>query len=162
MIKTTTLNQVIDIFRQFSIDHPMLNDFGYGQTSDIGVTKQMEFPYMFVTHQLDSTIKIENKTQTPELKLIIMFMDKLSDQPQTNDENGFNSNNGQEILSDTLQILQDFIKTINTQYNQSGIQLVEDVRCYPGIDATTDVVHGFIGELTLRLTYANGNCIIPS
>lgn len=160
-VQTVTLNQIIDKFKEFSTNHPMIRDFGYGPTSDIGVTKTMDFPYMWVSHQGNSNIKISNKTQTPELLFYVLFMDQVSDQPQTNDENGENSTNGQEILSDTFQLLQDLIVTINTTWQPLGVSITTDVACYPGMDETQDRVNGWVGELILRLSYANGICIIP-
>jgi hypothetical protein len=160
-VQTVTLNQVLDLFKSFAESHPMIRDYGYGQTSDIGVTTQMDFPYLWVSHQSDSTIRIVNKTQTPEIRFYILMMDQVTDQPQSNDENGENSTNGQEVLSDTFQYLQDLVVTINTTWNAYGLQVAEDVRCFPAQDETTDRVNGWVGELTLRMSYSNGNCIIP-
>ena len=159
-VGTKTLNQIIELFEEFATAHPQINDFGYGATSDIGQTKQMEFPYLWLSHQSDSVIKVNNKTQTPEMRFYCLFMDKVSEQPQTNDSNGFDSNNGQEILSDEFQKLQDLIAVIATEWRTKGITINEDVRCFPAIDETTDKVNGFVGEITLRFTYNNSSCSV--
>ena len=54
--KIITLNQLIQMFNDFSTDHLQLNDFGYGPTSDIGTSKNMSFPYLWVTHSQASSI----------------------------------------------------------------------------------------------------------
>jgi hypothetical protein len=160
MTRIVTLNEVLDLFQQFVDAHPQLRDFGYGQTSDIGTTKQMQFPYLWASHQSDSYIRVINKTAIPELKILLLFMDQVNDQKNVNDAVGQNSNNGQEVMSDMLQVLQDCITHIEVNWGAFGIKIVEDVRCYPGFDETTDKVNGWVGELTLKLTYYN--CEIPS
>jgi len=158
--RIVTLNEILDLFQQFVDGHPQLRDFGYGPTSDIGTTKQMEFPFMWASHQSDSYIRIGNKTSIPELKIILIFMDQVNIQANVNDAVGQNSNNGQEIMSDMLQVLQDCVVDIQLNYGQYGIMMSEDVRIYPAFDETTDKTNGWVGEFTLKLTQFN--CIIPS
>ena len=43
-----TINQLIKLFNDFSDSHLQLKDFGYGPTSEIGTTRQMNFPYLWV------------------------------------------------------------------------------------------------------------------
>lgn len=161
MIQTKTLNQIVELFKSFATNHMQLNDFGYGPTSEIGTTVKMQFPYLWLSHQQDSAITIRNNTQTPSMRFYVLIMDQQSDQHVTDEINGLDSTNAQEILSDTFQILQDLIATCNTDWKPLGVQISEDVRCYPAIDETQDQANGWVAELTLRLSYANGNCIKP-
>lgn len=155
-----SLNQIIDLFKDFSNRHYQINDFGYGPTSDIGTSVQMKFPYMWVTTQQDSIISVENRTAIPSLKFACLFMDKTNIQPNVENINGVDSNNIQEILSDQLQILQDFITEIQVNFSNFGMIIDGDVTCYPAVDETQDSVNGWVGEFSLKLRHSN--CITPT
>jgi len=157
MTSIVTLNQIIDLCRAFVASHPNLNDFGYGQTSDIGTTRQMRFPYMWAGHQSDSYIRIGTNNAIPELKFLFFFMDKINDQTGLN-QNGEASNNGQDIMSDCLQYAQDFVNEVLATWGSKGIKISEDVRVFPGFDETTDKVNGWIIEVTFKLKYINSEC----
>jgi hypothetical protein len=159
-VNIISLNQIIALFKDFADRHYFINDFGYGATSDIGTSRQMEFPYMWVTTTQDSVINPQNRTAIPDLSFVVLFMDKTNNQENYLDINGVNSNNVQEILSDTLQTLQDFITEIQVSFGDYGLMLIDVVRCYPGIDETQDSVNGWIGEFTIRVKHSN--CILPT
>lgn len=158
--RIVTLNEILKLFKDFKDENGMLNDIGYGPVSDIGVSRQMEFPYLWITHQSDSTINIDNKTAIPDMKFVLLFMDQVNDQVNFEDINGEDSNNGQEILSDMLQVLQDCVTKISSSWGVSGVMLTESVRCFPAFEETPDKVNGWGAEITLRLRHVN--CAIPT
>lgn len=161
--RIVTLNEILDLFKQVSVNHYQLNDFGYGPTSEIGTSRQMEFPYLWITHQTDSYIRLNNKTIIPEIKMTLIVADQINDQSNYEDINGLDSNNGQEISSDCFQIIQDIITYINNNQNfrNLGVNLVDDddIRIFPAYDDTTDKVNSWAAEITLRLSYIN--CDLP-
>lgn len=159
-VNIISLNQIIDLFKDFADRHYFINDFGYGPTSDIGTTRQMEMPYMWVTTSQNSVIRATNKTAIPDLSFTVLFMDKTNIQENYLEENGVNSNNVQEILSDMLQCLQDFITEIQVNFGNYGIMLLDDINCYPAVDETQDSVNGWVGEFTIRTKHSN--CILPT
>jgi hypothetical protein len=57
----TSLNQFIKYFESFVEAHDQLNDFGYGSTSEIGRSKDMQFPYLWVTHSGASSIQLQKQ-----------------------------------------------------------------------------------------------------
>tara|TARA_R110002074_G_scaffold333560_1_gene503796 strand:- start:29 stop:520 length:492 start_codon:yes stop_codon:yes gene_type:complete len=155
-----TLNQLIKLFNDFSDDHFQLNDFGYGDTSEIGTSRKMEFPYLWITHRTPSRINVTNKTAIPQFTLTVVVADQLSDIENVGDDNGSASNNEQEILSDMFQVLQDFVTYISTSLGVYGVQLTEDaVSVEPVHDETTDKVSGWIADFTINLRHSN--CILP-
>lgn len=155
-----TLNQLIKLMKTFAADHPQLNDFGFGQTSDIGTSAQMDFAYMWVTFENDSTFVISpNKSIIPELNFTILFVDKLNDMKNVSNINGEDSNNGQEILSDMLQVAQDFVTEVLASWSAYGVSFVGDVSAFPVQDATDDKSNGWGIRFALRTKYIN--CIIP-
>ena len=156
-----TLNQLISWFQSFQERHFFLKDFGFGEPYDIGTSRQMKFPYMWMTLNDDSVIPVasNNKTAIPEISFSILFMDKINDQPNYLDTNGFPSNNSQEILSDCLQYLQDLITEIQSYWQPYGVLFSQDVSFFPVVDETQDKATGINGRVVLRLKQVN--CIIP-
>lgn len=153
-------NQLIQMFKDFATAHPFLNDFGNGPTSEISTTRQMKFPYLWITHRNASDIVIQNKTQIPEMVLTFIIVDQINDQLVINDINGDNTDNQQEILSDTFQILQDLVDYISTQLGQFGVGLTEQtVSADPVYDETTDRATGWVSDIRLRLKHSN--CVTP-
>ena len=156
-----SLNQLITWFEDFQENHYFLKDFGFGEPYDIGTSRQMNFPYMWVTMNEDSNIQTasNNKSAIPDISFSIMFMDKINNQPNYLDTNGFQSDNSQEILSDTLQCVQDLIVHIQQNWQQYGVLISQDVSFYPAVDETTDKATGVVARFVLRTRQVN--CIIP-
>lgn len=156
-----TLNQIISWFNDFANRHYFLKDFGFGETYDIGTSRQMNFPYMWVSMADNSIIGTgaANKTAIPQFSFVVMFLDKINIQPNYFDTNGFNSDNSQQILSDTVQYLQDLITEIQQYWQQYGIIFAGDVSFYPIIDETPDKSTGVAANITFKLKQVN--CIIP-
>lgn len=156
-----TLNQIITWFNEFQQRHYFLKDFGFGETYDIGTSRQMTFPYMWVSMADNSTIGtgVNNKTAIPQFSFVVMFLDKINIQPNYFDVNGFNSDNSQEILSDCVQYLQDLVTEVQQYWGQYGVLFSNDVSFYPVIDETPDKSTGIAANLTFKLRQVN--CDIP-
>jgi hypothetical protein len=156
-----TLNQLISWFQSFQERHYFLKDFGFGEPYDIGTSRQMLFPYMWVTMNEDSVIPVSsnNKTAIPEFSFSILFMDKINIQENYLNTNGFNSDNSQEILSDAVQTLQDLITEIQSYWHQYGVLFSQDVSFFPVVDETQDKSTGINARIVLRVKQVN--CIIP-
>ena len=156
-----SLNQLISWFEDFQENHYFLKDFGFGEPYDIGTSRQMNFPYMWVTMNEDSNIQTasNNKSAIPDISFSIMFMDKINNQPNYLDTNGFQSDNSQEILSDTLQCVQDLIVYIQQNWQQYGVLISQDVSFYPAVDETTDKATGVVARFVVRTRQVN--CVIP-
>ena len=156
-----SLNQLVTWFEAFADNHFFLKDFGFGEPYDIGTTRQMEFPYMWLT--LDDTSVIATgtnvKSAIPDYAFRIFFMDKINIQENYLDQNGFQSDNSQEIISDTIQYLQDLITYIQQNWGQYGVLMSTDVTFSPVIDETQDKSTGVSASITLRTRQVN--CIIP-
>jgi hypothetical protein len=166
MSQITTLNQLIDKFKEFTVLHPQLNDFGFGPTSEIGNAVAMKFPYMWTSFQTNSTIKVSNNNFTPELRFYFLFMDQVSEGSLAVTENGDANTNGQEIISDTFQYLQDFLNYLATSLRSEKIKISEDINCFAAEDDTKDKVNGWVAEITLRVehnsfTGPTGQCWSP-
>jgi hypothetical protein len=156
-----TINQLISWFQSFQERHFFLKDFGFGEPYDIGTSRQMNFPYMWINLNDDSVIPVasNNKTAIPEISFTVLFMDKINDQDNYLDTNGFPSDNSQEILSDCFQYLQDLITEVQSHWQPYGVLFSQDISFFPVIDDTTDKSTGINARVVLRLKQVN--CIIP-
>jgi hypothetical protein len=156
-----TLNQIIEWFQDFATRHFMIKDFGFGEPYDIGTSRQMQFPYMWVMMNEDSVIATSTNIRNaiPEFSFSVMFMDKINIQENYLKTNGFNSDNSQEILSDMVQILQDLITEIQQEWGRYGVLFSQDVSFFPLIDETQDKSTGISGRFVFKLRQVN--CDIP-
>ena len=155
-----SINQLIQMFEDFATAHLQLNGFGYGPTSEIGTSKKMDFPYLWITHRTPSNIVVSNKTQIPEVRLTFIIVDQLNNQVNLADANGSNSTNEQEVLSDCFQIAQDLVNYISTQMGQFGVMLMDEaISIEPVYDETPDAASGWVMDLALKLKHSN--CITP-
>jgi len=157
--KIITLNELVFLMNVFTQEHYQLNDFGFGNTWDIGTSRQMKFPYMWSTIQPSTFNLNANKSQIPDLSFSVLFVDKLNNNLNTEDVNGEDSNNGQEVMSDCLQYAQDFIQHILSEWGKYGISIVDNPTITPIFDETTDKVNGFSLDIVFRLKHYN--CDIP-
>jgi hypothetical protein len=156
-----SLNQLITWFQTYQQNNHFLKDFGFGEPYDIGTSRQMTFPYMWVTMNEDSSIATGSnvKSAIPDLSFSIMFMDKINIQENYLNTNGFPSDNSQEILSDCIQYLQDLVTDIQLNWGTYGVLISQDVSFFPAVDETTDKSTGIVARIVLRTRQVN--CIIP-
>lgn len=154
-------NQLLKIFSDFAEAHEFINDFGYGDTSEIGTSRQMKFPYMWVSDNATNLRTVhQTKNQTAEHGFVIAFLDQENIQENFDNNIGFDSNNRQEVMSDTFQFCQDFVTFIQTQGHEWGVSLIDDsVTAQRTYDDTTDKVYGWFIEPQLRTRHFN--CDIP-
>jgi hypothetical protein len=155
-----TINEIIDLFQSFADGHKQLNDFGVGPASDIGTSRQMEFPYMW-TIPNDGTITTSNNSQTPVHSFTFRIVDRINQQNNYKNINGIDSDNQQETLSDTFQIAQDLILFIKTELRIVGIVIDNEdgITVEKIFDETTDKVTGH--AVTIDLKTRHINCAIP-
>lgn len=99
------------------------------------------------------------KSAIPDYAFRVFFMDKINIQENYLDANGFQSDNSVDILSDTIQYLQDLITEIQQDWTQYGVMISSDVNFSPVIDETQDKSTGVSASITLRTRQVN--CIIP-
>lgn len=147
MNRIISLNEVLNKCQKFVDQHPILKDFEYGETSDINVTREMAYPFVWATHNQPSQIIADNRTTIPELNIMFIFMDKVN---ITN-----NTTNKREVMSDMFQCVQDLIKDISTNWSSIGIKIGGDASVSPIFDETTDKSAGWYAEVRLKLMYNN-------
>lgn len=152
---TITINRILAIFRDLSIRHEMINDFGFGQTADIGASRPMLFPYLWVE---PTTTRITqgstaNKYQELNYSFNLYLMDKI----QKGDDNF------EDTLSDTNYILATIVREMSQHpyYVDMSVSLNGDVIFEPAIEAYDDNVNGWQAQFTLKIPLRYGYCETP-
>lgn len=154
MNNTLSLNKIISIFNDFQIREKMLNDFGFGTSDQIGASREMLFPFMWV--ELISTQYTDN--MLAEIYTFeISFMDKVM--------NG--QENYSDVLSDQQYIYRQFIGELNRHpyYNDMGLKILESaVSGQPVYLSLDENVNGFTITIQIkepiRISYCNSP-IVP-
>ena len=159
-----SVNQIIDKCLQMATTHPQVNGFGYGPVYDI-VGQEINYPYLWVVNDDSHTLVYsENNYQynTMDYTFVLRVADKVNDQPNVYDANGENSNNGLEVVSDTAQILTDFINSINQDSLNifNDIEILDDVDIEPFFHEDSGDVNGHQATITLRVKN-DAVCITP-
>ena len=70
-----TYKQIVDLFKSAALNHLMIQDFGYGQLSDIKTRnesqdgdQEVDYPYAFLnptTHQRQQSTDIKRRSKLP-------------------------------------------------------------------------------------------------
>jgi hypothetical protein len=148
---TLSINQIVSIFQDLAVRHKMINDFGFGQTYDIGASRQMLFPYLWCQPEDSRIVKSANGYKERLQTFTLFVMDKIN----------MGDDNYQEILSDTHYILETIISEISQHayYVDFNLSLDGDIVITPMIEETDDNVNGFGATITLKIpiryTYCN-------
>ena len=158
-----TLNQLMNAFKQIADTDPRINAFGTGQRYDI-LTDIEWYPYMWIISDLPHDILYTdaNKYRAIEFNFTIRIGDKNNNQINAYGAVGLNSNNGQDITSDTFTILSDVINCISEDSLGlfSGVSLIGDISAQPFYNEDSGDVNGFEADITLRVRNENP-CVSP-
>lgn len=157
-----TINQLMAKFKTIADTDPRVNAFGTGQRYDI-LTDIKYYPYFWVVSDIPHDILYaEHGYRAIEYNFVLRVADKNNNQINQYDAIGLNSNNGQEIISDTFLILTDIINCIAEDSLSifSDIQLVGDISAEPFYNEDSGDVNGFEAAITMRIKNDNP-CISP-
>jgi len=148
---TVSINKIVSIFQDLSIRQEMVNDFGYGPAYNIGTSREMKFPYIWVENGTGTTQRSDNGFKTNLYTFTIYCMDKIN----------FGEDNYNEIISDTHYILDTMVQEIaqHKYYVDMNLSIDGDIQFTPVIEATDDNVNGWQIDITIkqpiRYTYCN-------
>jgi hypothetical protein len=148
---TLSLNQIVSIFQDLAIRHKMINDFGFGETYNIGASRQMLFPYLWVRPEDTRIVRSANGYKERLQTFTLFVMDKIN----------MGDDNYQELLSDTHYILETIISEINQHlyYVEFNLSLDGDIIITPMVEETDDNVNGYGATITIKIpiryTYCN-------
>ena len=148
-----SVNQIVSIFRDLSIRHEMVNDFGYGPSYNIGASKPMNFPYIWLEQGQAQVIKSLNGYKENIYTFQVYCMDKINK----------GDDNYDEIISDTKFILDAIISDMSQHkyYIDFNISLYQDIVMDVVTEATDDNVNGWMATISLKNPVRYTPCNVP-
>ncbi|MFM7088523.1 MAG: hypothetical protein ACKOW9_03250 [Candidatus Paceibacterota bacterium] len=150
--KNITVNQIKSIFNDFHVRHPQLNSFYFGEIDE--VDKQTYIYPLFAAIPQDVVIsEAPNQNRTITHNYSLLFADKVI--PSTN--------NKTEVLSDMLQVAQDYISEVNQSrfYNTNYLTNTSQINITPFTDKFDDVVTGWAMNFTIQAPFLQSTCTNP-
>lgn len=150
---TLSINKIISIFRDLSLRQEMVNDFGFGPTFNIGASRQMKFPYIWVEQGSTTTVRSEYGYREIYISLTVYCMDKIN-----NGEDNYDN-----LISDTHYILDTMISEIDQHkfYRDMNISLVDNITMEPVLEGTDDNVNGWMADMAFKIPIRYTPCNIP-
>lgn len=141
-----TFKQVITEFENFADNHAMINEFGWGQLSDI-TTKDHTYPMMWV----NPTPSVNEGTNfILNIEVYIIDLEKQD------------GSNKLDIMSSTLLTLNDFIAEYVDSEDDNDFALNEEsITVTPFNFRFDDVTSGWIGEIEIEIQNTLNQCQIP-
>ncbi len=140
-----SLNQLIAKLQTIATNHEQINSFFFGDIADLGTEKPMQYPVLFAdVAPSNFTYKVIG------LNLQIMVMDIVKK----------DLSNENDVISDTLQIIEDVIIELR---NPSEIFLIQDsINLTPFSDSQGDEVSGWTANITINIPSTYNSCAVPS
>ena len=149
-------NEIVDRFKEIVQDHKMLQDFGYGQISDIktrsegGAEEQgTDYPYLFLnpgTHQRDQ--------QTITYNFNMIIMDMARGEEEDDYQNFLN------IQSDCIQYCDDVIARLYYYYKDQP-EISFNITYTPFYERFQDQLAGATAVISIEVPNAINECIAP-
>ena len=140
-----TLNQLIGKLQTIATNHEQINSFFFGDIADLGTEKPMQYPVLFA-----DVAPSNFAYKVIGLNLQIMVMDIVKK----------DLSNENDVISDTLQIIEDVIIELR---NPSEIFLIQDsINLTPFSDSQGDEVSGWTANITINIPSTYNSCAVPS
>ena len=148
---TLSLNQIVSIFQDLALRQKQVNDFFYGQSYDIGASRQMKFPYVAIENIQSTITKSANGFKEALYTFKIYCVDKINR----------GQSNYDEIISNTHFILDTMIQEVSQHqyYRDFNLSISNDITFTPVVEAFDDDVNGWEIDIVIkhpiRYTYCN-------
>lgn len=145
-IKTITLNNILDIFKNIAKQHIMINDYGYGPHPN--AAHNLNMPYMWV-NTISASMDVENNL-TSTYTIDCMIMDRVDK----------GDGNFQETTSDTNFILNTVIAEFKHQKNIiDRLIIIEGPISIDLITESTDNnVNGWLASFQIKVPIRYNPC----
>jgi hypothetical protein len=151
MANQKSYNQVIDFISAFTSNHLQLKSFGTGFRFDLNTAQTINnnYPILYVQ---PTSHQILDWVQTYSLRIYCLDIKEKD------------SSNEREVISDTLQILNDLWKYIQNNTNQLtdfDYQVVNQPFSVPVTNYGVEYCSGWYIDIDLEVTLNNRDCDIP-
>ena len=143
-------NSIVERFKEIVTDHNQLQDFGYGNLSDIktrsegGTTTNTDYPYLFVNPTSHSR---GTRSVTYNFNLIVMDMAK--------------DDNFLKIQSECQQYIDDVLARLRFHYTDQVDLLLTNITLTPFKERFQDTVAGMTATISIEVPLPLNECIAP-
>ena len=153
-----TYKEIVDLFKDAAFQHLMIEDFGYGQLSDIKTRNQSQngddevnYPYAFLN---PTTHQRTQGADTYQFNLIMMDMarEELSEAHKQYD-------NMLTIQSQCQQYIDDMVAHLYNNSNKPDIQFT--MTYTPFVERFEDEVAGMTAAISIIVPIPINDCIAP-
>ena len=145
-----TYNQIIDLWTSIANGHQVVKTFTKGDIFEVDANTVV-FPQV---HLITEQAQIQNHEIIYNFKLISM---DLVEPDESNED---------EVLSDTLQIIQDFFAkfkngTIAPTVDSQIFRINDSVSCQPFTERFDTSVSGWVADFQISVDYTADGCDLP-
>lgn len=147
MSNQKSYNQLIDYINTFATNHQQVKNFGNGFRYDLNtiMTIDNEFPFLYVEPLSHSFLSV---TQNYTIRVWCMDLKQKDSTNQT------------EVISDTLQILNDLVKYIKND-NTNDYNIINQPSAVPNTNYGVEFCTGWFIDLVVEVTINDTTCDIP-
>ena len=149
-----TLNQIIAAIRRAAENHKMVRYVAFGPEYDL-VADGSKDNYPLVWCIPDTTTMMYDSSANDKEKTYSFVMSVMDRQFE-------DSTNQMEVLSDTMQIMDDLIATLQYVYRNSRVNFQVNDDAIPFMDAHGDIVAGYTVRLEVGVPVNRDFCQVPS
>lgn len=139
-----TLNQVFSLIETQATAHRQIAQYGRGDVWEIQ-PKELDYTVLWA---IEESVSVSERTLTYNIRLICM--DRVLPAEE----------NEEEVMSDTLSILLDFVAYFR-QLHDEDISIQDSVSFDPFTERFDDKVSGHACTLAITQPYSYNSCVIP-
>lgn len=145
-----TLNILLKAFEDIATAHKQINSFGIGELPEIGASNALTMPALWINPVEAVMAKNENGYSVATYEFNVRVFD-LVDKGEENEN---------DVLSDTIQVLQDIVSEFNSNptYAESNILIQNDLTFEPFSENYDEEVSGW--EVNMELTSPRNDCYL--
>jgi hypothetical protein len=143
-----TLNQTIEILKNFTSKHKQLNSFYFGDKWEVGASENIQYPLLWCSLQ-----NVAMTDNVVERRFLIDISDKVN----------LDESNENNVLSDCEQIAFDLLNYLEqiSDNEDIGLRISRNTQLTDYTEDRDDMVSGFFFEITLSSHIAGFSCNLP-
>lgn len=167
MVYNKTYNNIIDTLKNLGTEHHQITTTTTGDIWEVDLSKNTLFPLLHI-----NPLNVQTGQSTLTYNFQIFVMDLVSEKTnwtQANFQSANNLSNGQEVLSETLQICTDIIGMLrHSQWQNTPLDINEpmmfgegEFNIEPFVDRFDNEVSGWVFQLPIIVHNTFQTCDIP-
>ena len=143
-----TLNQIIAKIQTQAERHKMVGKFACGAEYNLAVDEVKFYPLVWL---VPDGFDFSTLERLVTYRFALLVFDRVFE----------SESNTIEVLSDTAQIVIDLVAMVEQDIEFDNLQLVVSSTAEPFYDAKTDIVAGYVIQLTIQAPYLSDTFVVP-